>query len=81
MSRYCYWVSGSVHVEGEGWVPSVVVEGEPGHRPLVGDGSPWTWGPTLELARAVAKERNERLGLAPSDVEHILRSSVMAHES
>ena len=31
--RYCFYVNDTMHVEGKGYRPSVIVEGERGHRP------------------------------------------------
>lgn len=77
--RYCYYVCSTGQEDPRGIIPSVVYEGEPGHYPLVGRGTaatPWFWGKTLDEARKVCREQNERLGLSPEDVNKIVASSM-----
>lgn len=62
---------GSTHVEGQGFRVAFVVAGEDGfrltgHWPYEGkpgQQNPWFWGPTLEDAKRVAREHNEKLGV------------------
>ena len=83
MPKWCYWISPSQDpaVYG-GYVPSKVVEGEPGHHPLVGDPEkhqgPWVWGRTLGEARDRAKDANREMGVMPSDALDIVASSMRA---
>ncbi|TDC02666.1 hypothetical protein E1091_00245 [Micromonospora fluostatini] len=79
-ARTAVWVFESERTE-RGYVPSVVVEGKPGHIPLSGQGEgaqPWYWGATLEEARKIATEHNARRGLTESDVQEIVASSFAA---
>lgn len=81
--RQCLWVDPvqdpSAH---GGYVPSLVVEGEPGHAPLLGSGSfarPWIWGQTLEEANRVCAQVNESTyGFSEVDAARIVLSSVFA---
>lgn len=82
--RKCFYIPADAYVDGKGYVPSVVTEGEPGHAPLVGSGShaePWYWGHTYEEANTIAAKENERLGLTPDDVLNIVLSSMTAAPS
>ena len=78
--RICFFIPIDQHDE-NGYIPSVVTEGESGHSPLVGSGrcaSPWYWGKTYEAACAAAKKENARLGLTEDDVFDIVCSSMAA---
>lgn len=81
MNRKCFYIDPTQDVDENGYIPSLVTENEPGHAPLVGNGShaqPWYWGKTLEQANAIAKQQNERLGLTDRDVIEIISSSMFA---
>lgn len=79
--RYCYYIppdqDPSLH---GGYVPAIVIADEWGFYPLSGDPeqfqTPWLWGMTLKGAEAIAKQRNERLGLTDKDVFEIIASSL-----
>lgn len=64
-----------------GYIPSIVVEGEAGHRPMTGDPaklqSPWYW---CDLAKAQksAEEKNAQMGYTQPQVAKIILSSMMA---
>lgn len=81
--NWCYWIpedqDPTVH---GGFVPSVVIRGEAGHRPMTGDPAklqtPWVWGKTLEAARAVAREVNARMGIDEVKALRIVDSSIAA---
>lgn len=81
--RFCYFIPVEGHVEGRGWRPSVVFEGEPGHYPngdmpyegKPGQTAPWFWGPSYEEAVATADEMNERLGISKMLAVEIVTSS------
>lgn len=76
--RKCFYIPADAYVEGKGFVPSVVTEGEPGHAPLTGNGAfaePWYWG-DYEAAKAHAALENARLGLTAEDVAKIVASSM-----
>lgn len=66
----------------EGYIPSVVVAGEPGHNPLVGNGDharPWHWGRTYDEAKTLcAKFNADDFGHTPVDVAIIVASSMTA---
>lgn len=64
-----------------GYIPSVVVEGEPGHSPMIGSGElaePWYWGTDYEQAKAICRSANEDLGLSCDAVNEIITSSMAA---
>jgi hypothetical protein len=79
--RQCYYIP-EHQFDDQGWIPSLVTEGEPGHRPFTGGGSfaqPWHWGLTLEQARAMAERMNrEDFGLSPAGANAIVLSSMGA---
>jgi hypothetical protein len=78
--RTCFYIPPDQHDE-NGWIPSVVTEGEPGHAPLKGNGpcaQPWYWGKTLAEAEATADRENARLGLTRDEVLDIVLSSLRA---
>lgn len=74
--RYMYFVDPGFLVEGKGYRPSIIVEGVAGHYPNgQADGvEPWYWGFDLTVAKEIARQRNERLGLTPEDESAILAS-------
>ncbi|KKL65237.1 hypothetical protein LCGC14_2156990 [marine sediment metagenome] len=78
--HYCYYVPEQDPTEHGGYVPSLVIEDESGHYPMLGNGEcaqPWVWGKTIEEARAVADNRNtQKLGLSPERVAQIIASSM-----
>lgn len=84
--RFCYYVPESGYIEGEGYRASMVVEGEAGHHPTgtwpyhgeEGEIMPWFWGKTLEEAREVARQQNERIGLTEREADLIVASSMTA---
>lgn len=79
--RRCFYVPRGAFEEGKGYVPSMVVENEPGHTPMRGDGpgsSPWYWGMTYEEACKAAEEANAKLGITPEDAIDIVSSSMAA---
>ena len=64
--RWCFTIPlVQDHVSQGGYIPSIAIEGMPGHYPLRGDHdkAPWVCGPSLEEAEACADDRNARLGL------------------
>jgi hypothetical protein len=82
--RFCYFVPVDSYVKDHGFRPSIVFEGEPGHRPI-GDWPfegkpdqkmPWFWGHLYEEAEKTAEVMNESLGLSPTDVFAIVTSSM-----
>ena len=78
--RTCFYIPPDQHDE-NGWIPSVVTEGEPGHAPLTGNGPcarPWYWGKTLAGAQATADRENARLGLSRGEALSIVLSSLRA---
>lgn len=78
--RFCYYVPESQDpATYGGYVPSLVIEGESGHFPMLGNGpgaAPWVWGATLEGAQEVAAAYNARRGLTPVEVTEIIASSM-----
>jgi hypothetical protein len=79
--RTCFYIPTDAYVDGKGFIPSVVTEGEPGHAPLAGNGDlaqPWYWGMTYDEAKAHAEAENAKLGLTPDDISDIVLSSMTA---
>lgn len=83
--RQCFFVDPESYVEGKGYIPSLITEGEPGHAPLTGDPAkhqtPWYWGQTYEEAVNICKAQNEQMGLTPDDVMDIIGSSMRAQRA
>ena len=63
-----------------GCTPSLVVEGERGHRPMTGDPSqlPWYWGETPEECQARCDKVNESNGFSKEEMLEIIGSSMRA---
>ncbi len=75
--HYCFLVTETMYVEGKGYRPSIVIEGEPGHYPNGGgDVEPWYWGHDIETARGCCDKKNAAMGLAREDVDRIIASSM-----
>jgi hypothetical protein len=77
--RTCFYIPVGQFDE-NGYIPSVVTEGEASHAPLTGNGehaAPWYWGKTYEEAQRVCAERNAELGLTYQDVLQIVYSSML----
>lgn len=83
--RYCYYVPESQDPATHGgYVPSIVIENDPGHYPMMGQGevaAPWVWGKTLDEARSIAAVKNARLGLTQKRVAEIIASSMAKPEA
>jgi hypothetical protein len=78
--RQCFYVPVD-QFDDNGYIPSLVTEGEAGHAPLKGNGrfsAPYYWGKTHEQAKEVARKANEDLGLSERDVTDIIASSIRA---
>lgn len=82
--RRCYWIDPTQDPGAhDGWVPSLVIENEPGHSPLTGDGNalaaPIVWGQTLDQAEGVCERQNQlQFDLSPKDALLIVMSSIAA---
>jgi len=82
--RFCYFIPLDGYVEGHGWRPSVVFEGEPGHYPngdwpyegKAGQRNPWFWGPDYDGAVREADAMNERMGISKRLAVEIVSSSM-----
>jgi len=79
--RWCWYIAPAQDPkEHGGFVPSLVREDEPGHRPMTGDPAklqtPWIWGNTLTEAQEIARQQNERLGITDDDAADIVASSM-----
>lgn len=77
--RWCYTIVATQDPEEYGgYVPSLVVEGERGHWPMVGreDQAPWVWGDSLSKAQAVCLEYNAKRGLTQEDELRIVASTL-----
>lgn len=75
----CFYINPSQATTEHGYVPSVVVAGEPGHSPLVGRGrcsEPWYWGKTLDEAEATCERLNKRDGVSAELASLIVLSSM-----
>lgn len=82
--RKCMFIDASQRfnpdVDTQGYVPSLVTEGEPGHSPMMGQGeaaSPWFWGRTYDEACKTADDYNRRtFGIEPIEAWKIVASSM-----
>jgi hypothetical protein len=80
-ARWCYYVPDDANYDGNGFVPSLVVEDVPGHVPMTGSGvgaSPWYWGKTIEDAREACERKNVKLGISKVSAAEIVASSMCA---
>jgi len=78
--RWCYAIMVGQTSEGQ-YVPSVVVENEAGHSPMLGRGEfsvPWRWGSDYDKAKEIAAQANEAIGISPEDASAIVASSIRA---
>ena len=80
--RHCFAIlPGQSHPE-RGYVPSLVVEGEAGHTPMLGQGElsqPWFWGTDHDEAKRIcAKANQETFGLTETEAADIVASSIGA---
>jgi hypothetical protein len=77
----CFYIPADQFAE-QGWIPSVVTEGQPGHQPLMGNGpqaQPWHWGRTYREAVHICNLENaQAFGLTPADAAAIVASSMAA---
>lgn len=77
--RWCYTIvetqDPALH---GGYVPSLVIEGDKGHRPMIGrDNAPWVWGKTLDDAQATCRAYNEeQLGISEEEQTRIVLSTL-----
>jgi hypothetical protein len=85
MSQYWFMGKRAVYTyagvfDKNGHTPSLVVEGEPGHRPMTGDPSqlPWYWGKTPEECQARCDAVNKDNGFSEEEVLKIIGSSMRA---
>ncbi len=80
MKRQCYYINPSQDPNKHGgYVPSLVVQDEPGHSPMTGQGegaAPWVWGKTLDEAEAACKAANAKRGISELDAFEIVASSM-----
>jgi hypothetical protein len=79
--RRCFYIPIEQFDE-EGYIPSLVTEGEPGHAPLTGSGRharPWHWGRTYaEACQACERENRVTFGITPAEALEIVASSMAA---
>lgn len=76
--RMCYMIQVG-QFDANGYIPSLVVEGEAGHSPLTGREAysrPWYFGKTYEEAEETCRKINEEMGLSRRDVIEIVMSSM-----
>jgi len=80
--RQCYYIDASQDpADHGGYVPSLVIENENGHRPMTGRGrfsEAWVWGSTLEKAQVVCISANAERGVTEADAWEIIGSSMGA---
>jgi hypothetical protein len=77
---YCFHVYDSQR-DANGYIPSIVIQGDPAHYPLLGRGrcaTPWYFGTTLEEARAMCDRKNLEMGVSPEFAADIVASSLTA---
>lgn len=84
--RRCYYISGEFKTSDGQYVPSLVVENEPGHIPMLGDGGattqPWGWGATVAEAKAHCREVNATdFGITEDEALIIVASSMAAERN
>lgn len=79
---FCYYVDPTQDIsEHGGFVPSLVIENEPGHRLMLGQGplaAPWVWGDTIEQAERICDETNAKMGIDAKRAMRIVCSSMRA---
>ncbi len=64
-----------------GYVPSLVVEDDPNHYPMMGkteDQLPWTWGKDLNVALETCRKVNRRMKVDATEMDRIISSSMSA---
>lgn len=79
-SRRCYVILESEQGE-HGYIPSLVIEDEPGYSPMTGDDDqePWYWGKTRGRANAVcARYNRQHFGISQCTADRIVASSMKA---
>jgi hypothetical protein len=78
--RCCYYIPFDGNTN-DGFIPSLVVEHEPGHSPMSGKPGqePWYWGNTRDEAQAICDNVNARqFDLSKTDTAEIVCSSMFA---
>lgn len=81
--RICLWLdetSYASHLDGTGFIPSIVVENEAGHSPLAPNTplGPLYLGPTYADARRIVDAFNATIGVSHKDMLDIVMSSMAA---
>lgn len=79
--RWCYTIVEPQNPkEHGGYVPSLVIEGISGHRPMSGDArdmrAAWVWGKTPEEAKAVCRKYNQSRGIDEETETRIVLSTL-----
>ena len=78
-ARQCFVIL-ETQCDEHGYIPSLVVENEPGHSPLTGRGefaTPWYWGKTVKRAREVCARVNlDRYGISKNTAARIVASTM-----
>jgi hypothetical protein len=80
--RQCYYIPVD-QFDSEGYIPSMVTEGIPGHTPMAGNGpfaQPWHWGTSYKEARAICDGENLKIGITAEAANEIVLSSMFAPE-
>jgi len=82
--RRCYYIPFDQSDE-HGFIPSLVVENEAGHSPMIGRdalSTPWYWGKTIERAKEVcARYNKQHFGITQATADRIVASSMFAEGS
>lgn len=77
--RWCYVIPAGAGTE-RGYIPSIAIEGVPGHFPMAGDPeklqAPWYWGKSYDEACRVAEHANERRKIGPREAAVIVASTM-----
>lgn len=79
--HFCYYIPLQSPKEHGGFVPSLVIEDEAGHYPMLGAGkgaAPWVWGQTMEEAEEACVEINAQMGIDRDKAARIVASSMAA---
>ncbi len=80
--RWCYTIPIGQDINDHGgYVPSVAVENESGHYPMIGGAgkAPWVWGKDLAAAEATAAELNAKMGIDPGTAMKIVATTFAPH--
>lgn len=70
---WCWYIPHGTDYDGQ-FIPSIVIENEPGHFP----DKNWKWGKDYKIACKAAQQINERRGISEQEAQRIVDSSILA---